>query len=251
MAAATNLSVSIRCPCQMPVRPRAFQTNRVVCAFVGNVTTVAELTFERQPNPVFGGVQNALTLVGQARIARWVDCASAGNSCVRRVVEIHSRASPKAAFLVLKNLIASLRQSFRVVRIFVYSDVSNGQDAVRVWAVAQMDLDGDVEQWYGVAGCVSVGGGKRWGNLELREVEKALPPMKVKDLRGAATSHTSTTGVGVGGFHLKVLLDLSDEMCEKILTYLLEVEMAVREHESPWKTGHLSSEFCFLLTSLN
>ena len=50
--------------------------------------------------------------------------------------------------------------------------------------------------------------------------------MKVNILRGAATSHTSTTGVGVDGFDLKVLLDLSDEMCEKILTYLLEVEMA-------------------------
>ena len=60
------------------------------------------------------------------------------------------------------------------------------------------------------------------------EKEGTLPSLRLKILRKAAVSDRATAGVGVNGCHPKIILDFSDDCCERILTLLHKVEVAER-----------------------
>ena len=66
--------------------------------------------------------------------------------------------------------------------------------------------------------------------------EETLPSLGVTALRKAAMAFEATTGVGVGGFHPRVLLDLSDEYCQKYLRFCIRWKWRgvtnEREHHS-------------------
>ena len=55
-----------------------------------------------------------------------------------------------------------------------------------------------------------------WEHGALQDSEEALPPMRTEDLKSAESSYEASTGVGADGFHPKVSLDLSTEMCGKL-----------------------------------
>ena len=74
--------------------------------------------------------------------------------------------------------------------------------------------------------------------------EEALAILRVDAVRSAAAAISSTTGVGVDGFHPRVLLALSDECCGAIFTLLNKVEMA-----GLWPTNASSTVFFVILES--
>ena len=52
---------------------------------------------------------------------------------------------------------------------------------------------------------------KPWKNEEFKRMEEALPMSKERDLERVARLYKAKTGVGCGGIHPKVLLDLTEE----------------------------------------
>ena len=64
---------------------------------------------------------------------------------------------------------------------------------------------------------------KPWRNDQLKECVEALPRLKEGDLHKASRLYKAKSGVGCGGFHPKVLLDLTKETRGEIVEFLEKV----------------------------
>ena len=67
---------------------------------------------------------------------------------------------------------------------------------------------------------------KPWTKEELKKLEEVLPRLKGCDLEKASTSYQAKTGVGCGGFHPKVPLDLTKGTRGEIVEFLEKVEQS-------------------------
>ena len=65
-------------------------------------------------------------------------------------------------------------------------------------------------------------------NEALQDLEEALPPMGTEDLKRAASSYKTSTGVGADGIHPKVLLDFCEGTRGKFVVFLAKVEQCVQ-----------------------
>ena len=68
---------------------------------------------------------------------------------------------------------------------------------------------------------------KPWKNDALQNQEETLPPMPAEELKRAASSYKTSSGLRADGFHPQVPLDFSTETCEHIVAFLAKVELLI------------------------
>ena len=65
-----------------------------------------------------------------------------------------------------------------------------------------------------------------WECERPRQPEEALPRLKVENFKKAAVAFRANTGIGIDGISPKVPLELSDELCEEMVVFLQNIDMA-------------------------
>ena len=65
-----------------------------------------------------------------------------------------------------------------------------------------------------------------WECESPRQPEEALPRLKVENFTKVAVAFRANTGIGIDGISPKLPLELSDELCEEMVVFLQNVDMA-------------------------